>query len=68
MGNEIWSIYNDSHRILPTLQPVFPSKQLVQDLKPKENKPSIVNRKCVGYRFSCELCDADYVWYTATTS
>ena len=54
-----------SHRILPTLQPFFASKQLVQDLKPKEVKPSIVNRQCVVYRFSCDLCDADYVGYTA---
>ena len=54
-----------SRKILPTLQPVFAGKQLVQDLKPKEVKPSIVNRQCVVYRFSCDLCDADYVGYTA---
>ena len=54
-----------SHKILLTLQPVFATKKLGQDLKPKEIKPSIVNRQCVVYRFSCELCDADYVGYTA---
>ena len=54
-----------SHKILPTLQPVFVSKKLGQDLKPKEIKPSIVNRQCVIYRFSCDLCDTDYVGYTA---
>ena len=54
-----------SRKILPTLQPVFAGKQLVQDLKPKEVKPSIVNQQCVVYRFSCDLCDADYVGYTA---
>ena len=42
-----------SHKILPALQPIFVSKKLGQDLKPKEIKPSIVNRQCVVYRFSC---------------
>ena len=54
-----------SHRILSPLQSVFVSKQLVQDLKPNENRPSIVNRQCVVYHFSCDLCDADCVGYTA---
>ena len=54
-----------SHKIGPILQPVFVSKKLGQDLKPKEIKPSIVNKQCVVYRFSCDLCDADYVGYTA---
>ena len=47
------------------LQPVFVSKKLEQDLKPKEAKPSIVNQQCIVYRFVCDLCDADYVGYTA---
>ena len=54
-----------SHKIGPTLQPVFVSKKLGQDLKPKEIKPSIVNKQCVVYHFSCDLCDAGYVGYTA---
>ena len=54
-----------SHKIGPTLQPVFISKKLEQDLKPKEAKPSIVNQQCVVYQFVCDLCDADYVGYTA---
>ena len=54
-----------SHKIGPTLQPVFVSKKLGQVLKPREIKPSIVNRQCVVYHFSCDLCDADYVGYTA---
>ena len=41
------------------------SKKLEQDLKPKEIKPSIVNQQCVVYKFACDLCDADYVGYTA---
>ena len=54
-----------SHKIGPTLQPVFISKKLEQDLKPKEAKPSIVNQQCVVYHFVFDLCDADYVGYTA---
>ena len=41
------------------------SKKLGQDLKPKEIKPSIVNKQCVVNYFLCDLCDADYVGYTA---
>ena len=33
--------------------------------KPKDIKLSIVNKQCVVYHFSCDLCDADYVAYTA---
>ena len=54
-----------SHKIGPTLQPVFVRKKFGQDLKPKEIKPSIVNQQFVVYLFSCDLCDADYVGYTA---
>ena len=36
-----------------------------QDLKPKEIKPSIVNQQCIVYHFSRDLCDEDYVGYTA---
>ena len=51
--------------ILVTLQRVFISKILEQDRKPKEAKPSTVNQECVVYHFACDLCDADYVYYTA---
>ena len=54
-----------SHKIGPTLQPLFVSKKLGQDLGPKEIKPSIVNKQCVVYHFSCDLCDPDYIGYTA---
>ena len=50
-----------SRKIGPTLQPVFVSKKLRQDLKPKGIKPSIVSEQSVVYRISCDLCDADYV-------
>ena len=48
-----------------TLHLVFVSKKLEQDLKPTEIKPPIVNQQCIVYSFSCDLCDADYVGYTA---
>ena len=31
----------------------------------KEKKLPIVNNQCVVYKFECDLCDADYVGYTA---
>ena len=65
-ANAVWKQLRDlSHKTGPTLQPVFVSKKLGQDLQPKEIKPSIVNKQCVVYHFSCDLCDADYVGYTA---
>ena len=54
-----------SNKIGLPLQPVFVSKKLEQDLKPREAKPSTVNQRCVVYHFICDLCDADYVGYTA---
>ena len=54
-----------SKKIAVTLQPIFVSKKLEQDLKPKEIKPCIVSQQCVVYKFACDLCDADYAGYTA---
>ena len=47
------------------LKPVFTSRKLSQTLSVKENKPPIVNTQCVVYLFQCDLCDANYVGYTA---
>ena len=44
---------------------MFTSRKLSQSLSVKENKPSIVNTQCVVYLFRCDLCDANYVGYTA---
>ncbi|XP_020605670.1 uncharacterized protein LOC110044460 [Orbicella faveolata] len=38
-----------SHKIGTTLQPVFISRKLEQDLKLREIKPPIVNQQCVGF-------------------
>ena len=52
-----------TRKICVTLQPIFVSRKLEQDLKPKEIRPSIVNRQCVVYKFACDLCDACYVGF-----
>ena len=54
-----------SRKIGISLQPVFISKKLDEQLKPREAKPLMVNQQCVVYSFSCDLCDAGYVGYTA---
>ena len=53
-----------SSKIGVDVQPVFTSRKLEQDLKPKEIKPSIVNQHSVVYLYKCALCDANYVGYT----
>ena len=57
-----------SNKFAVTLQPIFVSKNLEQgfnNYKPKEIKPCIVSQQCVVYKCVCDLCDADYVGYTA---
>ena len=46
------------------IKPVFQTKKIGQILALKE-KPPIINNQCVVYKFECDLCDADYVGYTA---
>ena len=40
-----------------TIQPVFVSWKIGQDLKECETKPQLVNQQCVVYQFKCNLCD-----------
>ena len=47
-----------------TIQPVFVSRKIEQELNVKEAKPLIVNQQCIAYGFQCHLCDASYVGYT----
>ena len=51
-------------KIKTTIQPVFISRKLNEDLKFREVKPAIVNQQCLVYQFQCNLCDAGYVGYT----
>ena len=60
-----WQLRDLSNKIAVTLQPIVVSKKLEQDSKLKEIKRSIVSQHCVVYKFACDLCDADYVGYTA---
>ena len=55
---------NLSSKLNVTVQPVFVSPKLEQQLKRHEIKPPIVNQQCVVYEFKCNLCDAGYVGYT----
>ena len=54
-----------SKRIDHTLQPVFRSRKIGEDLKMREPKPALVNQQCVVYNYQCDLCDAEYVGYTS---
>ena len=47
-----------SLKIHTTIQPVFVSRKIEQELNVKETKPPIVNQQCVVYGFQCDLCDA----------
>ncbi|XP_068755893.1 uncharacterized protein [Montipora capricornis] len=53
-----------SLKVHTTIQPVFVSRKIEQELIVKETKPPIVNQQCVVYGFQCDLCDAGYVGYT----
>ena len=53
-----------SLKVHTTIQPVFVSRKIEQELNVKETKPPIVNQQCVIYSFQCDLCDAGYLGYT----
>ena len=44
-----------------TIQPVFISRKLHQNLRIREKKPPIVNHQCVVYSFQYNLCDVGHV-------
>ena len=50
-----------SYKIQTTVQPVFFSQKIEQDLKLREAKPPIVSQQCLVYKFEC---DAGYVGFT----
>ena len=48
-----------------TVQPVFVSKKIGQDLHECETKPQLVNQQYVVHQFQCNLCDVrSFVGYT----
>lgn len=54
-----------SSKLKTTIQPVFISRKLNEDLKVQEVKPAAVNQQCVVYKFQCNLCDTWFVGYTS---
>ena len=48
-------IYSLGAKIDVNVKPIFTSKKLLQTLSVKENKPPIVNTKCVVYLFQCAM-------------
>ena len=40
-------------------------KTVIDDIKGVEVKPPLINQHCIVYKFSCDLCDTDYVGYTS---
>ena len=58
-------IYSLGAKIDVNVKRDFTSRKLSPALSVKENKLQIVNTQCVVYLFQCDLCDANYVGYTA---
>lgn len=52
-----------SLKVHTTIQPVFVSRNIEQELNVKETKPPIVNQQFVVHGFQFDLCDAGYVGY-----
>ena len=44
-------------KLQTTIQPVFVSRKIGQNLQECETKPQLVNQQCVVYQFKCNLCD-----------
>lgn len=53
-----------SREIGTDLRPFFTSKKIVYEIKVAEMEPTLINQHCVVYKFSCHLCDTDYIGYT----
>ena len=54
-----------SKKIGSDLRSVFTSRKIIDDIKVVEVKPPLISQHCVVYKFSCDLCDTDYVGYTS---
>ena len=54
-----------SRKINAVVQPVYVSRKIKGNFKPKEHKPPIVNQQNVVYYYKCGLCDTDYVGFTS---
>ena len=54
-----------SKKIGSDLRLVFTSRTIIDDIKVVEAKPPLINQHCVVHKFSCNLCNTDYVGYTS---
>ena len=57
--------YELSKKMGRDLRPVFTSRKIINVIKGVEAKPPLINQHCLAYKFSCDLCDTDYVGYTS---
>ena len=46
------------------IRPVYTSRKIGHEIKPKEKKRPIINQQRVVYHYKCDLCGANYVGYT----
>ena len=54
-----------SFKLQTTIQPVFASKKVDEELLPCKTKPHLINQHCVMYEFQCNLCNmGNYFGYT----
>ena len=53
-----------SIKIGKTIQSVFISRKIENDVKIQEKKPPLINQQSAVYRSKCDLCDASYVGFT----
>jgi len=51
-------------KIKQDLEPVFTSKQVMDELRITELKPPVVKQQNVVSEFKCVLCDTNYIGYT----
>ena len=63
-------MFSNTFQLMSFVRPLsdlshFAASFYKQDIRTEEVKPSTVNQQCVVYHFACDLCDADYVDYTA---
>ena len=59
-----WQLRDLSSKVRKTIQPVFTSLKLKQDLSLPEPKPNFITQRFIVYLFKCDLCDAGHVEYT----
>ena len=59
------SCYNILSELSIDLYPVFTSGKIIDDIKDVVAKPPLINQHYVVFKFSCDLCDTDYVGYTS---